>query len=79
LFSVVVYHEEKLSWMIRLKNLHYNHAPSPDPFQYHQHQDWKPGAAAALALALTHRSILSYKDSAAVLEQEGYEIKKKKY
>jgi MULE transposase-like protein len=79
LFSVVVYHEEKLGWMIRPKNLHHNHAPSPDPFQYHQHQDRKPSAAAALALASTHRGILSYKDSAAVLEQEGYEIKKKKY
>jgi hypothetical protein len=79
LFSVVIYYEEKLGWMIRPKNLHHNHVPNPNPFQYHQHQDRKPGAAAALALASTHRGILSYKDSAAVLEQEGYEIKKKKF
>jgi hypothetical protein len=65
--------------MIRLKDLYHNHALSPDPFQYHQHQDRKPGAAAAFALALTHRGILSYKDLAVVLEQDGYEIKKKKY
>jgi hypothetical protein len=80
LFSLVVQHDEDLGcWTIRPKNLHHNHAPSPDPFQYHQHQEKKPGYAAAIALASTHRSILSYRDSAAVLEQEGYEIKKKKF
>jgi MULE transposase domain len=79
LFSLVVYHEEETGWTIRPKNLHHNHALSPNPFQYHQHQDRKPSAAAALALASTHCGILSYQDSAAVLEQEGYEIKKKKY
>ena len=65
--------------MIHPKNLYHNYAPSPDPFQYYQHQDQKPSAAAALALALTHCGILSYKDLAAVLKQEGYEINKKKY
>jgi hypothetical protein len=78
LFSLVAQHDEQVGWTIRPKNLHHNHAPSPDPFQYHQHQDRKPEYAAALALALTHCSILSYKDSVAVLKQEGYEIKKKK-
>jgi hypothetical protein len=73
LFSLVFQHDEDLGcWTIRPKNLHHNHALSPDPFQYHQHQEKKPGYAAAIALALTHRSILSYRDSAAVLEQEGY-------
>jgi hypothetical protein len=28
---------------------------------------------------LTHRGILSYRDSAAILEQEGFEIKKRKF
>ena len=77
LFSVIIYYEEKLGWMLRPKNLHHNHAPSPDPFQYHQYQDQKPGAAAALALASTHLGILSYQDSAAVLKQDSLEIKKK--
>jgi hypothetical protein len=56
-----------------------NHAPSPDPFQYHQHKGKKPGFAAALAIATSHRGILSYKASAAVLKKEGLEIKRKKY
>ena len=57
--------------MIRAKNLYHNHAPSPDPFQYHQHEGKKPGFTAALDMASSHRSILLYKASAAVLKKEG--------
>jgi hypothetical protein len=79
LFSLVVKYEEETGWTIRPKSLHHNHAPSPDPFQYTQHQERKPGDVAAIALASTHRGILSYQQSAAVLEQEGLELKKKRY
>jgi hypothetical protein len=66
LFSLVVQHDEQLGWMIRPKNLYYNHALSLDPFQYHQHQNRKTGSATALALASAHRGILFYKASAAI-------------
>jgi hypothetical protein len=79
LFSLVAKHEEGIGWTIRPKNLHHNHAPSPDPFQYKQHQEKRPGDAVAVALASTHRKILSYQQSAAVLKQDGLELKKKRY
>ena len=79
LFSLIIKYEEEIGWTIRPKNLQHNHAPSPDPFQYVQHQERRPGDAAAIILASTHRGILSYQQSAALLEQEGLELKKKRY
>jgi hypothetical protein len=79
-FSFVISWNEQLGyWKIRPKSLEHNHPPNPDPFQYHQHEDKMIGHRAAIAMARTHRGILSYKDSAAVLTQDGLEIRKKKF
>ena len=79
LFSLVIKHEKKLDWTIRSKNLHHNHALNPDSFQYYQHEIRKPNHTAAIALTSIYRDILFYKDSAAVLDQEGLKLKGKKY
>ena len=71
-FSLVISFEEQLGcWKIRSKNLEHNHAPNPDPFQYHQHRDKIPGRVAAIALATAHRGVITYKDSMAIIGNEG--------
>jgi hypothetical protein len=78
-FSLVVQYDERQGWTVRPKDLCHNHAPNPDPFQYHQHQYKQPGYAAAITLASIHRGMLSYRHSAAILEQEGFEVKKRNF
>jgi hypothetical protein len=71
-FSIGIYYTKAARcWRIRSKNLLHNHAPNPDPFQYKVHQDKIPGWVAALAAASSHRGVIGYKDSAAILKKSG--------
>jgi hypothetical protein len=53
--------------------------PKSNPFQYYQHRDKKPSYAKAVVAAATQRGVISYKESAAILQKDGLEIDKKQY
>jgi hypothetical protein len=79
-FALYVSYQKRLnSWAIGSTHLEHNHAPNLDPFQYQQHQSKRPGYAQSLALAETHRRVISFKQSAEILQKEGLEIDWRKF